>query len=224
MLEPPGVLALAEHLETAHVLQLLPGSDRAVEIGDAARDVGVLGQEGLACGLGLLQTGDLAAGPPGAGLPARRGRSLSAQRRRSGCLRPSVPAVPCDLPTGRGLPSRSPAVPAGRRRPLPGPATGLRLRECLSVLSLILAFAVKSKALAQNPAAGHEVRVRRRKVREGDGSSPWRRCTSSSPTSEIPTSRRSGYSSSRGCARPSCAGSGCGTLTSCATPSASCQL
>ncbi|MGA3218752.1 MAG: site-specific integrase [Acidimicrobiales bacterium] len=43
------------------------------------------------------------------------------------------------------------------------------LRECLSVLSLILAFAVKSKALAQNPAAGHEVRVRRRKVREGDG-------------------------------------------------------
>jgi integrase len=43
------------------------------------------------------------------------------------------------------------------------------LRECLSVLSLILAFSVKSKALAQNPAAGHEVRVRRRKVREGDG-------------------------------------------------------
>jgi integrase len=43
------------------------------------------------------------------------------------------------------------------------------LRECLSVVSLILGFAVKSKALAQNPAAGHEVKVRRRKVRDGDG-------------------------------------------------------
>ncbi|MGH9107799.1 MAG: tyrosine-type recombinase/integrase [Acidimicrobiales bacterium] len=43
------------------------------------------------------------------------------------------------------------------------------LRECLSVLTLVLDFAVKSKALAQNPAKGHEVKVRRRKVREGDG-------------------------------------------------------
>jgi integrase len=43
------------------------------------------------------------------------------------------------------------------------------LRECLSVLSLILGFAVKSKALNHNPAHGHDIRVRRRKVREGDG-------------------------------------------------------
>ena len=43
------------------------------------------------------------------------------------------------------------------------------LRECLSVLSLILGFAVKSKALSHNPAVGHEIKIRRRKVREGDG-------------------------------------------------------
>lgn len=43
------------------------------------------------------------------------------------------------------------------------------LRECLSVLPLVLGFAVKSKALSHNPAAGHEIKVRRRKVREGEG-------------------------------------------------------
>ncbi len=43
------------------------------------------------------------------------------------------------------------------------------VRECLSVLSLILKFAVKATALSENPAAGHGVVVRRKKLREGDG-------------------------------------------------------
>ena len=47
-----------------------------------------------------------------------------------------------------------------------GPKT---LRECLSVLSLILKFAVKARALSENPAAGHDVVVRRKKLREGEG-------------------------------------------------------
>ncbi len=47
-----------------------------------------------------------------------------------------------------------------------GPKT---LRECLSVLSLILKFAVKARALSENPAAGHQIVVRRKKLREGDG-------------------------------------------------------
>ena len=55
---------------------------------------------------------------------------------------------------------------ADRRKAGLGPKM---LRECLSVLSLVLGFAVKSKALSQNPAKGHEVKVRRRKMREGDG-------------------------------------------------------
>ncbi len=41
--------------------------------------------------------------------------------------------------------------------------------QCLSVLSLVLGFAVKSKTLSHDPSAGHEIKVRRRKVREGDG-------------------------------------------------------
>lgn len=55
---------------------------------------------------------------------------------------------------------------ADRREKGLGPKT---LRECLSVLSLILKFAVKARALSENPAAGHEVVVRRKKLREGDG-------------------------------------------------------
>jgi integrase len=43
------------------------------------------------------------------------------------------------------------------------------VRECLSVLSLVLKFAVKARALGENPAAGHEIVVRRKKLREGDG-------------------------------------------------------
>lgn len=55
---------------------------------------------------------------------------------------------------------------ADRREKGLGPKT---LRERLSVLSLILKFAVKARALSENPAAGHEVVVRRNKLREGDG-------------------------------------------------------
>src|ERR1700678_232459 len=55
---------------------------------------------------------------------------------------------------------------ADRRQKGLGPKT---LRECLSVLSLILKFAVKARALSENPAAGHEIVVRRKKLREGDG-------------------------------------------------------
>lgn len=55
---------------------------------------------------------------------------------------------------------------ADRRKAGLSPKT---LRECLSVLSLILKFSVKAKALNENPAAGHQVIVRRRKLREGEG-------------------------------------------------------
>jgi len=55
---------------------------------------------------------------------------------------------------------------ADRRKAGLSPKT---VRESLSVLSLVLKFAVKSKALSQNAAAGHDVTVRRRKLREGDG-------------------------------------------------------
>jgi hypothetical protein len=55
---------------------------------------------------------------------------------------------------------------ADRRKAGLGPKM---LRECLSVLSLVLGFAVKSKGLSQNPAKGHDVKLRRREVREGDG-------------------------------------------------------
>ena len=46
-MELPGLFPLPEELQAAHVLQLFPGFDRAVEVRDAARQVGVLGQEGL---------------------------------------------------------------------------------------------------------------------------------------------------------------------------------
>jgi integrase len=42
------------------------------------------------------------------------------------------------------------------------------VRQSLSILSLVLKLAVRARALAHNPAAGHEVRMRRRKLREGD--------------------------------------------------------
>jgi integrase len=41
-------------------------------------------------------------------------------------------------------------------------------RECVSVLSLIMRCAVKANVRRDNPAAGHELVVRRRKLREGD--------------------------------------------------------
>jgi integrase len=43
------------------------------------------------------------------------------------------------------------------------------IRDSVSVLSLVLQLAVRSKALSENPAAGHTIIVRRRKLREGDG-------------------------------------------------------
>jgi integrase len=42
------------------------------------------------------------------------------------------------------------------------------IRDSVSVLSLVLQLAVKSRALSQNPATGHGVKVPRRKLREGD--------------------------------------------------------
>jgi hypothetical protein len=51
--------ALSDDLEAAHVVQLFPGFDGAVEIGNAAGELGVLRQERLAFRLGLLQPGDL---------------------------------------------------------------------------------------------------------------------------------------------------------------------
>ena len=43
-----------------------------------------------------------------------------------------------------------------------------RVREALSVLSLIMKCAVRSGVRRDNPAAGHELPIRRRKVRQGD--------------------------------------------------------
>jgi hypothetical protein len=60
-LELAGLFALAKHLEASQVFQLFTGFDGAAELGDAAGEVGVLGQEGLAYMLGLLQSGDLGA-------------------------------------------------------------------------------------------------------------------------------------------------------------------
>ena len=42
------------------------------------------------------------------------------------------------------------------------------VRECLSVLSLIMKTAVRANVRRDNPAAGHSLPVRRRKVRQGD--------------------------------------------------------
>jgi hypothetical protein len=42
-------------------------------------------------------------------------------------------------------------------------------RDCTSVLSLIMKTAVKAGVRRDNPAAGHTIEVRQRKVRQGDG-------------------------------------------------------
>ncbi len=42
------------------------------------------------------------------------------------------------------------------------------VRDSVSVLSLVLQLALRSKAIRENPASGHAIRVRRRKIREGD--------------------------------------------------------
>jgi integrase len=42
------------------------------------------------------------------------------------------------------------------------------VRECVLVLSLIMRLAVKGNIRRDNPAAGHELKVRQRKLREGD--------------------------------------------------------
>jgi site-specific recombinase XerD len=42
------------------------------------------------------------------------------------------------------------------------------VRECVSVLSLIMRFAMRGKVLGDNPAGGHELPVRQRKLRDGD--------------------------------------------------------
>lgn len=42
------------------------------------------------------------------------------------------------------------------------------VRDSVSVLSLVLQLAMRSKAIRENPASGHAIRVRRRKIREGD--------------------------------------------------------
>jgi integrase len=43
-----------------------------------------------------------------------------------------------------------------------------KIRDCVSVLSLVMKAAVKSGARRDNPAAGHHVTVRRRRIRQGD--------------------------------------------------------
>lgn len=43
-----------------------------------------------------------------------------------------------------------------------------KIRDCVSVVSLIMQSAVKSGARRDNPAAGHRVTVRRRRIRQGD--------------------------------------------------------
>jgi integrase len=42
------------------------------------------------------------------------------------------------------------------------------VRECVSVLSLIMRSTIRSKVRRDNPAAAHHIEVRRRKIREGD--------------------------------------------------------
>ncbi|MGA8725374.1 MAG: tyrosine-type recombinase/integrase [Acidimicrobiales bacterium] len=42
------------------------------------------------------------------------------------------------------------------------------IRECVSVLSLVMKAAMRSKVRRDNPAAGHSIAVRRRRIREGD--------------------------------------------------------
>ncbi len=43
-----------------------------------------------------------------------------------------------------------------------------KVRDAVSVVSLVMKCAVRAKARNDNPAAGHEIKVRRRKVRAGD--------------------------------------------------------
>lgn len=43
-----------------------------------------------------------------------------------------------------------------------------KIRDCVSVVSLIMQSAVKSGVRRDNPAAGHRVTVRRRRIRQGD--------------------------------------------------------
>jgi integrase len=43
-----------------------------------------------------------------------------------------------------------------------------KIRECLSVVSLVMKAAVQSGARRDNPAAGHQVTVRRKRIRQGD--------------------------------------------------------
>jgi integrase len=43
-----------------------------------------------------------------------------------------------------------------------------KIRDCVSVVSLVMKAAVRSGARRDNPAAGHHVTVRRRRVRQGD--------------------------------------------------------
>ena len=43
-----------------------------------------------------------------------------------------------------------------------------KVRDCVSVVSLVMQAAVRSGARRDNPAAGHHVTVRRRRVRQGD--------------------------------------------------------
>lgn len=43
-----------------------------------------------------------------------------------------------------------------------------KIRDCVSIVSLIMQSAVRSGARRDNPAAGHRVTVRRRRIRQGD--------------------------------------------------------
>ena len=43
-----------------------------------------------------------------------------------------------------------------------------KIRDCVSVVSLIMQAAIKSGARRDNPAAGHHITVRRRRIRQGD--------------------------------------------------------
>jgi integrase len=43
-----------------------------------------------------------------------------------------------------------------------------KIRDCVSVVSLVMQAAVRSGARRDNPAAGHHVPVRRRRIRQGD--------------------------------------------------------
>ena len=109
-LELPGRPALSEHLEVAHVLQLFPGFDGTAEIGDVGRDVGVLGQEGLAFGWGLLQPGDLGGDLASSGL----------QELRLG-LADSSPSLHGNIEAGTGVLQLGPCLAPGPAAEVPVP-------------------------------------------------------------------------------------------------------